>query len=118
IPAVRLAVRGNPADAAQKSHIRQIRVVPLVEASGPQGRVATGVRDGSAVAGGSRSRPPVAALELAAAPLRLADAALRVARPEVAEQAGPEPEPKSAPLVPVGTATPRAQRSLPEPLAD
>jgi hypothetical protein len=114
VPAIQLAVRGAGAGAAERSHIRRIRVAPLVESVRSPGRGARAFRDGSPAADSTGSPSTAPRLELAAAPLRLADSALRVARPGVADTARSEAEPNPAPLVPVGTATPRVSRLEPD----
>jgi hypothetical protein len=80
VPAVHFAVRGDRREAAGRSHIRQIRVAPLVESarsSGPDGPArASGSNSGSKPSGVATQR-----LELADTPLTLADACFKSTGP-------------------------------------
>ncbi|HZW34277.1 MAG TPA: hypothetical protein VFF52_26375 [Isosphaeraceae bacterium] len=107
VPAVRLAVLGAAAAAAaDRPHIRQIRVAPQVES----GQVTAAPRED-----GSRIGSPAPRLDRAAAPLRLGESVLRVARPEIATPPGFGADPQPAAPVPVGTATPQVSRSQVDP---
>ncbi len=114
VPAVQLAFRRVASQSAERSHIRRIRVAPLVESAKPLGGGTSTVREGNPAADGSGSPTSSPRLELAAAPLRLADIALRAPRPVVADPgrsaSGPNPP---APIA-LGTAMPRPSRPLPE----
>jgi len=120
IPAVMWALGADRRDAADRSHIRQIRVAALVE---PQDDPGAG-RAGPRAANAQDVRSRAARWDLVTAPLALADAPLHVARPNARDQAQPvqRGEQKSAPPVAVATATPKgSQHSVgaapPEPRA-
>ena len=118
IPAVMWTLGPDRRDATDRSHIRQIRVAPLVESNPSIGgpRLSDSGQVGSATE----------RWDLAAAPLKLADASLRVARPNVDDPSKQilESEIKLAPLPPVASASPKAKEhaakppeSRPEPIA-
>jgi hypothetical protein len=109
VPAVRSALRGAPAEAADRPHLRKIRVTPQVDSSRPGSGGTKSRRDGESAVAGDPSRPSGPQLELANAPLRLSDASLRVARPGVVSPAEPRPE-AAAPPIAVGSAIPRPAR--------
>src|SRR5580698_4942374 len=75
IPAVMWTLGPDRRDAADRAHIRQIRVAPLVESNAPM----NGPRmSNSGQAGFAAER-----WDLGPVPLKLADASLRVARPDI-----------------------------------
>src|SRR5437764_1356613 len=63
IPAVRLAIRGGTPDAVERSHIRKIRVAPLVESGRPPSPDATALDSGMPGRAGSETRSPAPRLE-------------------------------------------------------
>jgi len=125
IPAIMWTLGPGRRDAADRSHIRQIRVAALVEPGTWGGGDSTysGAAKRTADAEGARSR--AARWDLVTAPLALADAKLHVAGPNVKDQAQPvqSGEPKSTPPAAVGAATPKSAGHLagvppPEPRAE
>ncbi|MFI5455914.1 MAG: hypothetical protein ACHRXM_10735 [Isosphaerales bacterium] len=112
VPAVIWAIGGDRRDAADRSHIRQIRVAALVEPGQGPGNASTYSSAGPRPADAQDVRSRATRWDLVTAPLELADAPLRVARPIVRDQAQPveSGEHKSAPPVEVGTVTPKSAR--------
>ena len=115
VPAVQLAIRGESDESADRSHIRRIRVAPLVEPSKPPEVGPSLTRDRAPSSGSDSSAPPAPRLELPSGPLRLADVTIPAPRPTIAERSSPDPEPVLPPPIPVVTATPRPSRPLPDP---
>jgi hypothetical protein len=107
VPAVQLAVRGATSDSAERSHIRRIQVAPLVESAKSSGGGTSTVRNGDTPPDGAGSPSSSRRLELAAAPLRLADVALRAPRPAVADLTVAESGSNPPAPIALGTATPR-----------
>ena len=113
VPTIRLAVSGERPESSDRSHIRRIQVSPMVESGKPAAEVTSRARGGDTTpsAGGSLSS---SRLELAAAPLRLADIALSAPRPEFADRAAPDPPTNSPAPLPIGAAIPRPSLPVPE----
>ena len=74
IPAVMWTLGPDRRDATDRAHIRQIRVAPLVESNASTG--------GPRLSDSGQVRSATERWDVAAAPLKLADASLRVARPK------------------------------------
>ena len=102
IPTVIWMLGPDRRDAQDRAHIRQIRVAPLVDSSSSNARP----RSNTGPAGSNTER-----WDLAAASLRLADGSLRVARPEVDDEAPGllGTEATASPLTPVANTTPKAK---------
>jgi hypothetical protein len=117
VPVVQLTVGGRRQSAADQPHIRQIHVSPLVASSRLAGTDRGMPADRSGSAAGAL--PPSASrrLALAAAPLRLADAALQVVRPEVANPTEQRPGVGSAPPDLAEAAPPSVRNPASEPAA-
>ncbi len=109
IPALMWTLGPDRHDTTDRSHIRQIRVAPLIESNPSIG----GPRlSDSGLVGSATER-----WDLGAAPLKLADASLRVDRPNVDDPSKHilESEIKLAPLPPVANASPKAKEHAPKP---
>jgi hypothetical protein len=115
VPAVRSAMRGESSESEDRSHIRRIRVAPLVESANPTAGGASMTRERDKAADGAGSPGSSPRLKLAAAPLRLADVALHAPRPTVADQADAEPGSNPPTPIALGTATPQPPVPAPEP---
>ena len=108
VPAIRLAVSGEPSEsAADRSHIRRIQVAPLVESATAQRAGTSSLVQGEQAGEASGMTVNSARLEVAAAPLRLEDVSLHTPRPLLGGEAVIESG--SNPPVPIalGNATPR-----------
>jgi hypothetical protein len=122
IPAVVWTLDPSRRPAADRSHIRQVRVAPLVEPQKLAGDVSTPAGAGKGKTDAAAARSRAAGWDLVTAPLALADAKLQVARPSVKEQPQPAPSGEPKPSAPdaVGASTPRQQSAAvapPEPRA-
>ncbi len=118
VPAVQLAIRGEASGSEDRSHIRRIRVAPLVDSANPPGGGGSKNHEGDSTPASAGVRSSSPGLEQAAAPLRLADIVLRAPRPTVADQTVAETGP-NPPTVPIDleTATPRPPISAADPPA-
>ena len=115
IPAVMWTLGPDRRDATDRSHVRQIRVAPLVESNASMG----GPRMSDS--GQVRSRPE--RWDLTGEPVNLADAPLKVARPNVDDPSRHirEAEIKLAPLPPMSSASPKVKQHAatpPEPRSE
>jgi hypothetical protein len=106
IPTVMWTLDPDRRNAEDRSHIRQIRVAPLVDASSSSARP----RSSTGPTGSRTER-----WDLAAASLKLADRSLRVAQPLVDDKASGllGPEATASPLTAVAKATPEGKGLAP-----
>jgi hypothetical protein len=109
IPAVMWTLRPDRRDAADRAHIRQIRVAPLVESNASTG--------GPRLNDSGQVRRATERWDLAAAPLKLADASVRVARPNIGDPSKEivEAKIKLAPLPLAASALPKARERVATP---
>jgi hypothetical protein len=110
IPAVMWTLGPDRRDASDRSHIRQIRVAPLVETNASMG--------GPQLSDSGQVRSRTERWDLRAEPLKLANTSLRVARPHVDNPSRQilEAEITLAPLPPVASASPKVREHVAAPL--
>ena len=109
IPAVMWTVGQARRGALDRSHIRQIRVAPLRESNTSRG--------GARLSESGQNRPVADRWDIATAPLKLADASLKTARPKGNDLSVPirEPEITPPPLMPPASAVPQGKDALATP---